>query len=177
MTLNTPQVLNDFGCVANRALFLDIDGVLNSTDWTIVEWKKRLLSGIKKPITNECDPIAVSHLNSLIQLSRPQIVITSTWRKYYSIQQIVGYLKTLGFKHSGAVVGATPIVPGFIRGAEIDQYLQEHPEIKHYCILDDDSDMLPSQKRHFVQVLGDVGLTHKNILQCLSVFDRKIVCE
>ena len=171
---NKPQVLNEIGCVADRVLFLDIDGVLNSTNWTIVEWKKRFLQGIQKPITHECDPIAVEHLNSLLLLSRAQVVISSSWRIYNSVQQIVDYLKTIGFKYANAVVGATHVLDD-LRGAEIDQYLQEHSEIKHYCILDDDTDMLPKQKRHFVQVFGDEGLTHKNILDCLSVFERDML--
>jgi len=159
----------------DRALFLDIDGVLNSHDWTVLEYKKRLLQGIKKPIYAECDPLAVALLSDLVVLSHATIIISSAWRQFMSIHKISEYLETLGFNHAACIVDATPVITGCIRGAEIDQYLQEHPEIKHYCILDDDSDMLAKQRAHFVRVSGSVGLTQANVLQCLTVLDRDIL--
>ena len=54
----------------------------------------------------------------------------------------------------------------FLNRELIEKYLDKHKEITEYVILDDDSDMLPEQKGHFVKVDAKKGLTMRNIIDC-----------
>ena len=57
------------------------------------------------------------------------------------------------------LVDKTPHLPGEIRGKEIDEWLKRHANVDRYAIIDDDSDMLPWQGRHFFQTNYAEGLT------------------
>jgi hypothetical protein len=59
-------------------------------------------------------------------------------------------------------VGMTPSV-GRYRGHEIDAWLQEHPDVENYVILDDDSDILDHQMSHHVHTNGELGVTLEDI--------------
>lgn len=41
------------------------------------------------------------------------------------------------------------------RGYEIEEWLNKHPEVENYVILDDDDDMLDSQLNNFVRTSGN----------------------
>jgi hypothetical protein len=63
----------------------------------------------------------------------------------------------------GEVIGITPNLTygrGFSdhtpRGVEIQQWLDEHPDVTNYVILDDDSDMLEHQMKNFVVTFDNV---------------------
>lgn len=49
------------------------------------------------------------------------------------------------------------------RGAEIKEWLDRHPEVDKYAILDDDSDMLPEQMDSFFLIDGYYGLTPNHL--------------
>lgn len=56
-------------------------------------------------------------------------------------------------------MGRTPSLDGQSRGAEIKKYIEEHPEINYYIIIDDDVDMLPEQIGHFINTDTVIGFT------------------
>jgi hypothetical protein len=121
-----------------RVIFLDIDGVLNSVDW--------MMRGGSEIINYEdggtqLDPKAVTLLESIVKNSGAKVVISSTWRRMYGYEQVAVFLRRHGF--TGEVIGETPYFyePGKVRGDEIQAWLDEHPEVKYFAILDDDSDM------------------------------------
>ena len=55
------------------------------------------------------------------------------------------------------------------RGQQIQDYVDAHPEITEYVIIDDDGDMLESQNDHFVQTDIEVGFSGRNLDQCLEI--------
>jgi hypothetical protein len=68
-------------------IFLDLDGVLNSMAF----YQRRVdnggwLAGGRPE--NEIDPQAVGLLDKIVQASRAKIVISSSWRKAYSLTEI-----------------------------------------------------------------------------------------
>lgn len=91
---------------------------------------------------------ALKNLDSLIQrveaVARPQIVISSRWREGRTVEE----LKTIYFRmHSFSkyIIDKTPDKipetpensdPG--KSEEIQFWLDQHPEYKHYVVLDDD---------------------------------------
>jgi hypothetical protein len=83
-----------------------------------------------------------------------KICVSSTWKHHFGTK---GYVSTpekwedafikLGFK-PGTYVGITGD-RRTLRGEEIQDWLNNHPEVEDYAILDDDSDMLPEQFAKF----------------------------
>ena len=83
-----------------------------------------------------------------------KICISSVWKNHFNTKNYVivperwGYALTeLGFK-DGTFVGITGDRRK-LRGQEIQEWLDQHPEVEDYAILDDDSDMLPEQFAKF----------------------------
>jgi hypothetical protein len=83
-----------------------------------------------------------------------KICVSSTWKHHFGTR---GYVSTpekwedafikLGFK-PGTYAGITGNRKT-LRGDEIQDWLNNHPEVEDYAILDDDSDMLPEQFAKF----------------------------
>ena len=61
---------------------------------------------------------------------------------------------------------------------EIEEYLNQHPEIDNYVIIDDDLDMLTKQMNNFVVTDTNIGMTYntyvraKEILNTESTYDK-----
>jgi hypothetical protein len=140
-----------------KILFLDIDGVLNSSDYYR---KGRILSKTMwNHHINQIDPEAVKYLNEIVEKSGCKIVISSTWRKSDSEYAIAEMLRQRGFKYPESVVDRTPVL-NHERGQEIKAWWSEHPEVTEIVILDDDVDMEPLMDKlvfvNFLQGLQDI---------------------
>ena len=117
-----------------KVIFLDIDGVVNSE-----ETLKRTKGGILG-----IDPYLVSIFNRIIFATDAKIVLSSSWRHSKEgrdevRQQIMDFID---------VTPRMPLLGGsetMERGKEIKAWLDKHPEVEKYAILDDDSDFLPDQ--------------------------------
>lgn len=57
------------------------------------------------------------------------------------------------------------------RGSEIQEWLNRHPEVENYVIIDDHSDMLQSQMDNFVQTESHLGLTKDHADTIISMFN------
>lgn len=114
-----------------KVVFLDIDGVLNC---------HRYLSSLGPDVEwfetegKSFDPKAIERVNRLVDAGAV-FVLSSSWR---GTPGLVEALHEAGFK--GEFLGETPRI-GRPRGLEINAWLREHPEVKKFTILDDDSDM------------------------------------
>jgi hypothetical protein len=143
-----------------KILFLDIDGVLNSWDW----WTRRAalhesrddgderpihdrLSHLVLPVHREedFDPIAVARLNAFIERTGATIVVSSTWRKGRTLQELIDVMRFFGV--TGPIFDKTPEL-NTRRGREIDHWLKSHGTmVEKFAIVDDDSDMDPHMDR------------------------------
>lgn len=143
-------------------VFLDIDGVLNSTSSEFYG-----LHVLRSGMISNPDPISVSLVDYFVKLSDAQIVISSSWRKLYTVNELKLILKDeFKFLEYDRVIGKTDS-EGKLRGEEIQRYIDAN-NIVEYVIFDDDSDMLESQKPHFVHTKGHYGF---------SVFDLEEACK
>jgi histidinol phosphatase-like enzyme len=147
-----------------KIIFLDIDGVLNSDTW----YKKRKTDFC---IHEEFDPFLVQQLNQLIKDTKAKIVISSSWRKSHTLEEMQKLFKQVGIR--AEIIGMTPVLKyanhtmSVPRGCEILKWLQDNEGLlgtqvhnfKNYVILDDDSDMLYWQRNNFFLVDRYVGLT------------------
>ena len=57
------------------------------------------------------------------------------------------------------------------RGVEIDRWLWEHQDVTNYVILDDDSDMLLSQKKHFIKTHALRGISKRDVEKAIKILN------
>lgn len=159
-----------------KIIFLDIDGVLNcesayrAGECQYVEWIWE--DGRKDHYQRFCVR-SKELLNKLIDETGAKIVISSTWR--HSGIEFMRKVWEMEEMH-GEIIGITPSLRSdkltLPRGLEIEYYLKNDLGFNHinwdkdiqqeymaksgvenYIIIDDDSDMLYTQRHNFVHVL------------------------
>jgi len=160
-----------------KVLFLDIDGVINTMaecgyrrcfgEGVAKLTERRMLSSKVYPF----DPTSMYYLHNIIKETGCKIVVSSTWRT--DLEEMKSWFADGIIKD--AIIDRTPYskeLPqeyidtirsyrGSIqRGDEIKHYLNTHPEINKYAILDDDSDM-DVVRRNFFQTDTYDGLDRK----------------
>ncbi len=124
-----------------KVIFLDVDGVLNcQKDYDVV------CDGAK---VDRLSLSKVSILNDLIAETEAKVVLSSTWRKFEGARRFLS--EHVDF------IDCTPILDKK-RGDDIQHWLDAHPEVTDWVIVDDDGDMLPSQMSRFVQTTFETGL-------------------
>ena len=124
-------------------LFLDVDGVLNTT-------KSKTMYSISKG--------CLRRLEGIVKDTGCKLVLSSTWRRFPEAKSRL--LEVFAYRGLG-LAGQTPYLPNDIRGQEIQAYLISSNQLHHrYAILDDDSDMMGYQLPHFFQTDPDYGLTN-----------------
>lgn len=70
------------------------------------------------------------------------------------------------------IYDCTPITRDKTRGEEIKQWLSEHPKVKDFVILDDDSDMDEyTNTERFIHTSFDIGLTLEHVQQAIKVLN------
>lgn len=107
-----------------------------------------------------------------------KICVSSTWKHHFGIR---GYVSTpekwedafqlLGFK-AGTFVGITGD-RRTLRGEEIQDWLDKHPDVTDYAILDDDSDMTEEQFDKFHHCDSWFGLTPNHLYRIDRQFEKK----
>ena len=166
-----------------KVIFLDIDGVLNSEEYSH-RWYEENLG--QKGYHIWVDEKAVDRLIGLIQKSGCYIILSSSWRRYnlhdtiLTLSEYPGLDRILPY-----LVGITPHrwTHG-CRGDEIKHLIDDwegwiknglvstkckYVKIDNYVILDDDVDMLDEQKECFVHVDWEVGLQDSDVEKCLNI--------
>ena len=154
-------------------LFLDFDGVITTAE-----------SGYRID-TDKCNMI-----KEICDATDARIVISSSWRRgnlEKTIEEITNEEIVYGnqpFTIPERVVGVTNRMYsckyghederyGVYRGVEIDRYIVEHPDITNYVILDDDRDMLLTQKDNFIQTDGHYGISDKDVIKAIKILNKK----
>lgn len=142
-----------------KVLFLDIDGVLNSTQTAREHHSWMILSPEKLSF--------IKHLHN----AGVEIVVSSTWRKGRTLEELS---TILGVK----VYSKTPSLHSMqgCRGDEIDVWLKEN-NFPEYCIIDDDWDMLKHQDDFFVHTNIDVGMEFEHLQKICQILHLPIPKE
>jgi hypothetical protein len=153
-----------------KVIFLDFDGVLNSTafhekqDYSSFEngeeSRDNYLSWAK-----HLDPVAVGRLNVLIEKTQAKIVISSSWRGGLNQRFLKDILEVHGF--IGEIVGVTEHLMG-PRAREIQDWLLRN-RVENFVILDDSLDA--EIRGHFVNTDFDVGLIDADVEKAVSILD------
>jgi hypothetical protein len=138
-----------------KVIFLDHDGVIClSNNWGGRFKKKGYDSNPETPMDIRMDSFdskAVKVLNSIVEQTGCEIVVSSDWKRWGTLEQMQEMYVTRGIKPP---IGLTPLLKNctihgnnFIwskewdleqeRSIEIKQYLHDHPEITHWVAVDD----------------------------------------
>jgi HAD domain in Swiss Army Knife RNA repair proteins len=148
-----------------KILFLDFDGVLNSGAFI----------DVRGYAPGTLDQAAVARLNDVLARTGARVVVSSTWRLGYSIEQLRDILGRHGFE--GEVIGVTPRLgpeSGFSfqrtpRGREVQAWLDaqaEPPEA--IAIVDDDEDMAHLDGR-LVRTDFETGLLDEHVERLVAL--------
>ena len=109
-----------------RLIFLDIDGVLNSDAWD--KTKKTTSNDF---LIDQFDPEAIKLLNELIEKIDAQIVLTSSWRLNFDLEQMNELFSRIGIKRG--IVSFTPNLnagAGYLtRGNEVSNWIIDNGNI------------------------------------------------
>jgi hypothetical protein len=151
-----------------KVIFLDIDGVLN-----VIEQGRDEYGQLFHPHLED-------NLREVINKTDAKIVVSSTWR-----MSGLDIMKEMWEKRNlpGEVIDITPNLKRGIRGEEIEQWLQGNKNITNYCIIDDNDDILESQRNNFVLTSNNIdhedcvdlgyGLTKQCAQQVIKILNKK----
>lgn len=147
-----------------RVIFLDYDGVVNTPMWN----SDGTVCSYGFPKQGKVNNFqAVQWLSEACQKFGYDIVVTSTWRLDPNYKEC---LINGGLRPGIEILGRTDSIRDVCRGAEIKKYLDEHPEIDYYIIVDDEADILPEQRGHFVMTNGDTGFNLREFKEVEKIF-------
>jgi hypothetical protein len=116
---------------------------------------------------NDIDPECVENLNYIVENADAKVVISSTWRLSHTPDEMRNLLEKKGFR--GEVLGFTPCEWGEERGIEIQKWLDAHPTVTQFVILDDDSDMAHLKHRLVLTSCYRGGLTRVRAVKALAL--------
>jgi hypothetical protein len=146
-----------------KVIFLDIDGVLCTTRAHVA-----YATGL---LMRHYDPTCTRILARLCRETSAKIVLSSTWRLTFNLSHMDALLMNAGFEdvpwHQAWRTPdlSTSRMYGDLtdtkRGDEIERWMSQHGRPERYVIIDDDTDMLESQKPYFIQTDTHEGFGFK----------------
>ena len=128
-----------------KVLFLDHYGVLclspkpvTRTELSLPTEDEFVDTGIT--FFSDFDPAAVAVLNDIIQRTGAEIVISSDWKRETTLSGMCEFYQKQGIEKMP--LDYTAWLPGADtyheqRAGEINAWLDQHPEITHWCAVDD----------------------------------------
>ncbi len=143
-------------------LFLDIDGVLNNT-------RMQMPANGPTPI----DPQAVQHVRQLLdEFDDLKIVVSSAKRIGLALGGLRELLSSLPPER---IIDSTPVHTSMHsqRGGEIAQWLNGHPEVERFVILDDNNDM-SNLHYYLVRTHPAEGLQAAHLDKCRILLGKEI---
>jgi hypothetical protein len=170
-----------------KAIFLDIDGVLNTEKTANIPLiPVNFDTGLpfRRLGYHAFDEMAVKRLNRLTDETGAKIIISSTWRigalKQNNWDRLKAYFGQMGV--TGEIVDFVPYRPEEIsrhlgetpkhqtRGVEIKVSLLQHPEIDKFVIIDDDDDM-DGLEEFLVQTTWEEGLQDEHVKRAIEILE------
>jgi hypothetical protein len=119
-------------------LFLDMDGVMLPGEWLA-----------KRQAYHSLDPDCCMRLNDLLQEVKPELVISSTWRRFHTKPELEEHFRNYNINYP--ISDYTPVLDRkdpdsgiwktVERGEEIAEWLRLNFKDRIVAILDDDADM------------------------------------
>lgn len=157
-----------------KVIFLDFDGVLNSEGSFVYEDRRRnewKLQGIKGPVNETLCNVCTSNFQMILdKFPEVKVVISSTWREMFSLDWLKDKLAEYRID-SSRVIDVTPIDHRKgDRGKEIQDWLDKHPEVTHYIIIDDNDWGIRNIHGfyRFIQTSWETGMTVSHVEEAME---------
>lgn len=144
------------------AIFLDIDGVLNSTNSPSHIWDS------KEPIDQELVDNFLYIVEELKKDYVVAVVLSSAWRIGKTLEDV----QDMMLKHGITIYSKTEYFKDMPRGYEIKKWMEENTAFNHFVIFDDDIDML-GVEHFFIPVIAEVGIQREHLRVARSIANRK----
>ena len=135
---------------ALKIIFLDIDGVLNSVAY----------DRVRTSTEGNIDASRLSLLKRIVDTTGAQIVLSSTWRIHWWKEEqycdAVGLELNAVFQKAGlSIMDKTPIIGS--RQQEIIAWIEAHPQLNGFVILDDIFGGWGPLEAHLVRTNSRIG--------------------
>lgn len=155
-------------------LFLDIDGVLITRASTMYyRWLEKMDPDSDKGWRKWC-PIATNNLRELLEaIPDLKIVMSSSWRTGRTVTECADLLEENGIDRTRLIDRTGQTIDGRVRGLEIQEWLDVHPEVDRFVIVDDDKDMAHLRER-LVRTEFSVGLTMPQCDQIKKLLETSV---
>ena len=150
-----------------KIIFLDFDGVLNSAKYL----RGREEYGVV------IDPARMVLLKQIADATGAKIVLSTSWREHWSKNQTecngTGVLINNIFSNFGLqILDKTPMLRT-AREAEIKSWLDDHPEVENFVVLDDRLMCAPFLEGHFVKTSYYFhGLDETDTQKAIDILNR-----
>jgi len=167
-----------------KVIFLDHDGVIClSTEWGGRHKKQRKM-GRKLSQSIESLPVearfdnfnkkAIDVLNEILEETNAEIVVSSDWKKWASVEEMGEYYESQGIKKKPIAftknLSECDVPQNFIwsrqwdleqtRSLEIKQYLKDNSQITHWVAIDDLNMGIPQTHDAWGEMVMEWGLTN-----------------
>ena len=145
-----------------KIIFLDIDGVLNNMGW--------IYTHPDREDGAHLSPSHVERLTRLVAETGAKVVVSSTWRILHKRRKLQALLEAKGFV--GEVIGRTSRNHSGVRGLQILEWLNLHPEVTRWVVLDDEvSDLHDLPWGHVVKTEFALGLLDIHVEQAINILE------
>lgn len=173
-----------------KVLFLDFDGVLNNAGSFLYEHNRRKRDekrskqpgekGIPGQVNETFCNVNAANLQMVLDKYKDlKIVISSTWRTMFTLEWLKAKLEEYHIDSTN-VIDKTPDRKDGERGLEIKQWLDQHPEVTHYIIVDDNDWGITDVhgKDRWLETRWETGLTfhHAQLLDYMlsNAYKKKL---
>ena len=148
-----------------KVIFLYIDGVLNSASY----------DRIRGAEDGNIDPTRMPLLKKIVNETGAEIVLSSSWRKLWEpegLDEVCLELNCIYNSFGLRIADKTPLLGN--RGEEITLWLEKHPEVKEYVVLDDAFGGWGVHEAHLVQTSAFIGkgLMDKHVDEAIKILNR-----
>ena len=162
-----------------RVIFLDVDGVLNNLNFLYEQFRRSNIPNIKGLDNNN-----LKALQKLVELTDAKLILSSTWRSYFDDnlkplnndhnpgKDLIKKLNEYNLKLTGKT-SETLEYKGFPRSYVIKKWLDEHPEVDSFVIIDDNAIMGEFTYTNLVEVDKTVGLTMNDVIKAVTILKRQ----
>ena len=147
-----------------KIIFLDVDGVLNSN-----LTQRRTTDGFIFVSGRH-----IKNLKRIIDATGAKVVLSSSWRmgrddpsRNGDFLELRDELQRYGI----SFYGFTSELRSCDRGAEISQWLEEHPDVTDYAVIDDSTQISPHEDR-WVRTSISLGLREEDVPKAIAILTR-----
>lgn len=164
---------------ATKILALDFDNVINDNAHILATTKE--FPGVQRFSLElgraMIDPVRCARIQRICDTTGAAILLVTGWRRWTEWENLAGLLKDHGItaKVVGAVGGIK--MSGDLRAMAMREWLEEHPEVTRYVIIDDDESRLWGYGRNNpwkdVMVIPKDGIEEEHIPQAIEILNRE----